>query len=234
MEKIKEYLSLIVFVFLLILYAVFLSKTAPKNHKDTTRLVARVGVFGALSAILYIVPVFQIKLFFLPSFMELHFDEIPAFIAGFAYGPIAGAGVILIKTILKMPFSSSLAVGELCDLILSLVFVIPASMIYKKKRNLKGVTIAISIATILQLFASVILNIYVILPFYMNVMGLPYEQLLALCRLANPNVTDLGFTYALYCVLPLNLIKNAFVLVITFFLYRHIHVLLRFENPRNS
>jgi len=234
MNDFFEYLSLFIFALLLILYAAFLAKVTPQNHRNSTRLLARVGVFGALSAILYIVPIFQIKLFFLPSFLELHFDEIPAFIAGFAYGPIAGTMVILIKTILKLPFTSSLTVGEWSDFLFSLVFVVPASFLYQKKRTLKGAVLAISFSSLLQLMVSAILNVYLVLPFYMNVMGLPYENLLALCKIANPNVMDLGWTYGLYCVIPLNLIKDAIVLVITFFIYRHIHVLLHLQNPSNS
>lgn len=237
MEDTQKKLTLGFLVVLLISFFAYLGKVRVKNvssGSSRARLVARVGMFGALSAILYIVPIFQIKLIFLPSFLELHFDEVPAFIAGFAYGPVAGALVLLIKTILKLPFTSTLCVGELSDLLYSLAFVLPASFIYQKERNLKGVAKGLFLSTILQLIVSLVSNIYIMLPFYMNVMGLPYDLILKWCEAANPNVTNLEWGYGLLCVLPLNLIKDAIVIVITFFVYRHVHTFLRLENPSKS
>ena len=57
---------------------------------NSTRFIARVAIFGAFASILYVVPIFTINLPFIPSFLSLHFDEIPCFIAGFAYGPLSG------------------------------------------------------------------------------------------------------------------------------------------------
>jgi membrane protein CcdC involved in cytochrome C biogenesis len=88
----------------------------PHQKYDRTKFIARVGIFSAIATILYVVPIFRIHVFFLPSFLELHFDEVPAFIAGFAYGPWAGFAVLVIKTIIKLPFTDTLCVGELSDL----------------------------------------------------------------------------------------------------------------------
>ena len=157
----------------------------------------------------------------MPAFLSLHFDEVPAFIAGFA--------VLVIKTIIKLPFTETLCVGELSDLIFSTAFVVPAAIIYQKKRNLKGVALGFALSTILQLIVSTVLNIYAMLPFYMFVMGFSYEALLSMCQAANPAITSLGWPYGLFAILPLNLIKDAAVIVITFIVYRSIHSLLHFE-----
>ena len=71
----------------LVVAFLFYGKTHQDHHFDWVRFISRVAIFGAISTILYIVPVFQIQLPFVPSFLQLHFDEIPAFIAGYAYGP---------------------------------------------------------------------------------------------------------------------------------------------------
>ncbi len=232
MDEFRKYAMLVGFVILLFLLLRYYRCVSSNEENDRTRFVARAGVFGALSAVLYIVPIFQIKLPFLPSFMEIHFDEIPAFIAGFAYGPGVAFGAILIKTLLKLPFSSTLTVGEWADFLFGIVFVLPSSAIYQKKRNLRGVAMGFLISTILELLVSALFNVYVFLPFYMNVMGLPYEQILALCQLANQNVTSLGWPYALYCVLPLNIMKDVLAIIITFFIYRHIHTFLSREKSK--
>jgi len=230
-NEIKNWIALIAFFVLVFLtFKVYFAGTPRKNF-DRVRFMTRVAIFGAISSILYVVDVFQIHLPFLPSFLALHFDEIPAFIAGFAYGPWAGFAVIVIKTIMKLPFTSTLVVGEISDLLFSTAFVVPAAIIYQRKRNLKGVAIGFAVSTVLQLIVSAVLNVYAMLPFYLYVMGFSKEGLLYVCQLANPAITDLGWTYAAYAVLPLNLIKDAAVIIVTFVVYRSIHKLLHFDRP---
>lgn len=214
-----------------IVFVILYSKYMKSKEFSWVRFAARVGIFGALSAILYVVPVFQLKLPFLPAFMELHFDEIPAFIAGYAYGPFTALIVILVKTIIKLPFSSTLMVGELADFLFSSAFVLPAAFIYKKVRNLKGVFIGFGVSFVLQVIVASVMNVFAILPFYMQVMNYPYDVIMDMCSEANPLVKNLGFDYVMFVVVPLNVIKNTIVLVITFFVYKGIHKALRWEKP---
>lgn len=206
-----------IFAFLKIYYS---SKEYKKIH-NTTRFMARVAIFGAISALLYIFIKFPVP--FLPSFLEFHFDEVPVFIAGFAYGPLTAFCVLLVKTVIKLPFTSTLGVGELCDLIYSTVFILPAVLIYKKKRNFKHALLGLGVGTVLQLATSLILNIYIMVPFYMSVMGLSQEAILGLCQKANPAITDIGWSFGLFAVLPFNAIKDAVVLVLTILTYKSMH-----------
>lgn len=226
----------ICFIILLILLVVFLLKlyfsSYPRPHFSYSRLAARVGIFGALASVLYVVPVFSISLPFLPPFLSLHFDEVPVFIAAFAYGPWTGMAVLVIKTLIKLPFTSTLCVGELADFLFSAAFILPAAFIYQKKRNLKGVGIGFAVGTICQLVVSMVLNVYAMLPFYMFVMGLSYETILGMCQAVNPAITDLSWPYAFMAVLPLNLIKDAAVIVLTFLIYRSIGRLLHYEGDK--
>lgn len=193
------------------------------NYSIATKFIVRVAIFGAISAILYIVPFLKFPIPFFPQFLEFHFDEIPALIAGFAYGPMSAFGILLIKTIIKLPFSSSLTVGELSDFIYSLVFIIPASYIYKKHRNFKGALTGLLVGTFGQLLVSLIFNVYVMIPFYLFVFNMSKEQLLKICQLANPNITDIRWGYGLMAVLPFNAIKDALVIVITLLIYKATH-----------
>lgn len=221
---------LLLLVLMVVTIMLYHSRNAEEKARfSTTKLIARIAIFGAMAAILYAVPFFTIKLPFFPSFLSLHFDEVPAFIAGFAYGPVAGFGVLLIKTIIKLPFTSTATVGEFGDLLLSAIYLIPVCLIYKKWRNLKGVAIGFSVGTVLQAIAGMVLNVYVYIPFYSVFYGIPMEGLLSLCQLANPAITDVGWSYAVLAVLPFNLLKDAIVIVLTFFVYRSIHVFLRFN-----
>ncbi|MCI2111772.1 MAG: ECF transporter S component [Bacilli bacterium] len=229
--EVRNWIALAFFFLICVLTVKVYSLQSKAKSYDRVRFMTRVAIFGAISSILYVVDIFQIHLPFLPSFLALHFDEIPAFIAGFAYGPWAGFAVIAIKTVIKMPFTRTLLVGELSDLVFSTVFVVPAALIYKKRRDLKGVALGFAVSSVLQLIVSAVMNVYAMLPFYIYVMGFTKEGLLALCQLANPAITDLGWTYAAFAVVPLNLIKDAAVIVMTFIVYRSIHKLLHFDHP---
>lgn len=222
--------TLIVAIAFVLIYSRFVKKA----NFSWIRFIARVAIFSALSTILYIVKVFEVHLPFLPPFLALHFDEIPAFIAGYAYGPYAALIVILVKTIIKLPFTSTLAVGELADFIFSCTFVLPATFVYKKIRNFKGVFIGLGISVVLQVVVAMVMNVYAILPFYIQVMGMTEEMILGMCQKANPSITNIDWSYAFLAVMPLNLIKDAIVIFVTFIIYRGIHKTLRWETPESK
>ena len=201
----------------------------PNKDFNRVRFITRIGIFAGFSAILYIVEIFTIKLPFFPSFLSLHFDEIPAFIAGFAYGPLSGLLVIVIKTVVKLPFTSTLGVGELTDLILSGIYVFIVTFVYKKIRNLKGVAIGFAIGTAVQVLMAMLLNVYAMIPFYMFMFNMSENTLLSVMRAAVPAIRDIGWSYALLAVLPFNLLKDGIVIALTFVIYRSLHVYLRFK-----
>lgn len=190
----------------------------------TTRFIVRAGIFSALSALLYIFVKFSVP--FLPSFLEFHFDEIPAFIASFAYGPLMGIVVLVIKTLIKLPFTQTLCVGELADLIYSLAFILPGAFIYKRHRNIKAVFLGLGIGLVCQLATSLLINVYVMIPFYAFVMGFTEEGILSICQLANPNIIDVKWSLALYGVLPFNALKDVCVIALTFPTYKLLHNLI--------
>lgn len=200
---------------------------------NLVRFMSRVAIFGALSAILYIVPFLKFPLPFFPSFLEFHFDEIPVFIAGFAYGPFSAFAVLVVKTIIKLPFTSTLTVGEWADLIYSSAFIIPAAIIYQRRRDIKGVIAGFSLGFIVQIIVSLVFNVYIMIPFYMFVMGFPEAAILAMAQAANPAVTNIGWSLGFLAIVPFNLLKNTMVVILTFLVYKSIHqFMVRFEEKK--
>lgn len=219
-------LGIVVIAWLTWFVKVFFDQNITKKSINWTRFIVRVAIFGAMAAILYAVPVLKFPVPIFPSFLEFHFDEIPAFIAGFAYGPFSAICVLLIKTVIKLPLSSTLCVGEITDFIFSAAFIIPATLFYKHRRRFSGAAIGIAIGTLCQVVISVILNIYAMVPFYMSVYGLNEEQLLAICQAANPAIKDIKWAYGLMAVLPFNLIKDSIVVLVTMLVYKSLHRLI--------
>lgn len=232
-DNVRNYVFFALVAILVVCIIKLYGKFSPNKNFNYTKLVARVGVFSAMAAILYCVPIFQFSLPIFPSFLEFHFDEIVPFIAGFAYGPVVSFFVILVKTLLKFVLvgTSTAGVGEASDFILGLIQVLPAVIIYKKKRNLKGVAIGFGVSTLLHLIGAMILNVYVLIPFYIQFyFGGDSATLLAICKAANPAINDVGWGYAFFAVLPFNALKDIVVIIVTFLIYRNIHHILRFEN----
>ena len=215
---------LVIAVACIVVAGVFmLAKLVKKKNTITTKFIARTGLFAAMSIILYIVPGLTFGVPFFPAFLEFHFDEVPALIAGFAYGPLSGFFVILVKTLVKLPFTSTMGVGELADFIYSSAFIIPAAIIYKKHRSVKGALVALLIATLIQVLTSSLITSFLILDFYIFMMGFPKGAILGMCQAANPRITSLGWTFWAYVGVPFNAMKDAMVVAITFILYKRLH-----------
>lgn len=209
-----------------IILVVAFCKLFLKKNPITTKFIARTSLFAAMSIILYLVPIFKFHVPFFPAFLEIHFDEVPALIAGFAYGPLSGFFVVLIRTIAKLPMTSTMMVGELADFIYSSILVIPSAIIYKKFHNVKGALIGLGVSTILQLIVSAIITTYILLEFYIFMMGWPKEVILEMCQAANPNVNELGLTFMFLVCIPFNAFKDVIIVALTFVLYKNLHKLI--------
>ena len=227
--------GLFIFVaFIVIFLAKFLAKFFFKGKVMTTRFIARTAVFAAISIILYTVPFLKFSLPIFPSFLEIHLDEIPAFIAGFAYGPLSGALVILIKTIVKLPLTNTACVGELADFIYSIVFVVPATIIYKKHRTIRGAVVSMGVATVIQIITASLVTTFVMLDAYSVLYRLPKSVILGMCQKINPAITSLGLPFLLMVALPFNALKDGIVVILTFLLYKRLRILFnRIDAQKN-
>ena len=78
--------------------------------KFNTRVLTGTAMLAAVATVLMYME-FPIPI--MPAFIKLDVSELPALIAGFAYGPVAGIVVCLIKNLIKLPSTSTAAVGEL-------------------------------------------------------------------------------------------------------------------------
>ena len=217
-----------VFIFIIIFafkaFSKFISKKKPVI---STKLIARTAVFAAISIVLYTVPFLKFSLPIFPAFLEIHLDEIPAFLAGFAYGPLSGFLVILLKTVVKLPLTGTAGVGELADFIYSVAFVLPAAFIYKKHRTLKGAFVSIGVATVVQIVASSLCTTFIMLDMYSKLYHLPKAVILSMCQKINPAIKDLGLPFLFMVALPFNALKDAIVVVVTMILYKRLRLLFK-------
>ena len=198
-----------------------------KKNLNPVKFITVTGIFGALAVILYVV-VPDFSLGFTPPWLKVHLDEIPMFLVGYMYGPAASIIVNLLKMIVKLPFTSTACVGEIGDFIFSLIFVIPAVILYEKRRKLSSVFIGMGISTFAHVVFAMLLNVYFMIPFYSALYGLPLSVLESMCSKIVPAVSGDNWVwlYASIMVAPMNLIKDVMVIAVVLLLYKRLHILI--------
>lgn len=192
-----------------------------RDGKWSAARIARIGVLAALSAILYAIPGIPV----IPPIYKLDFSTMPALLAGFAMGPISGLIVLLIKDLTGLMHSSSMGVGEIADFLMSGAFVVTASLLYARRRDIKGAVFGMAAGTVVMGAMGVIANYAVLIPFYVNVMSMPIEKIVGMIAKTIPAVDSMG-KLLLIAVLPFNLLKGAILSVVAGILFKYIKPLL--------
>ena len=199
--------------------------TAAMNGSNI-RTIVSVGMLAAISVVLML---FEFPLpFIAPSFYELDFSEVPILIGAFALGPVAGVMAELVKILLNLAIggTDTAFVGELANFIMGCAFVIPASLIYKRKKSRKNALIGLGVGVISITAAAICINALVLLPAYSKAFGTPIEVFIEMGTAIHPSINGI-WTFAFLAVAPFNLLKGILVSVITMLLYKHISPILK-------
>ncbi|MBP5528952.1 MAG: ECF transporter S component [Lachnospiraceae bacterium] len=171
--------------------------------------VKKITTLAMLAAMAYIVMAF-IRIPLMPAAPFLEYDPKDIFfvIAGFLFGPIESLVIIILVCLIEMvTVSTSGPIGLLMNVIASACFVIPAALIYKKKKNLTFAIIGLA-SGVLCMTASMVLWNWLISPLYM---GVPREVI----------VPMLPTVFA-----PFNLIKAGINMALTLIIYKPISTIL--------
>ena len=190
--------------------------------KTTLRHMTVAGLFGAIAFVLMF---FSFGIKFISPFAEFDFSAIPELIGGYVLGPLGALYIIIIKLLLKLLFqgSSSMFTGEVQNLILSLSYVLPAILYYRKHRTKKGAVIGLTIGSVLSIVMAVITNLYLIIPAYITLYGMNWDGIIEICTAANPFIKNIP-TFVAFSVLPFNIILRFVSSVLTILVYKKISV----------
>lgn len=193
-------------------------------NRSNLRTMVQVSMLGAVSAVLMM---FEIPLGFAPSFYKMDLSEVPVLIGAFAMGPVAGALIELVKVLIHLVTASTTAgVGDLANFLIGCSFIVPASVIYTRKKCKKSAVIGMAVGGVFMITVGCLLNAFVLLPFYGKVFGMPIDALVAMGTAVNPAIQSVtGFV--ILAVAPFNLVKVVAVSVITLLLYKHISPILK-------
>lgn len=201
------------------------------TKKNRAEYLAKIAAYTAISYILYVLCKFSLPMMF-PSFLDIQISELPALIAGFSMGPISGCLVIVLKCLLKLPLSGTMFVGEATDILLGICFVLPSSLIYNARKNKITALIGLIVGSVLVTIMSIIVNRFISIPFYVEVMfGGSFAPLINMMSALYKDITvdNFYFWYLLVGILPFNILRCAIVSAVTYLLYPRLQRPLRLE-----
>lgn len=156
------------------------------------------------------------------NFIALDFSDLPALIGAFAYGPVAGVLIELIKNIIHLAVSKSGYVGELSNFMLGAIFTATAGIIYKNKKSKKAAIIGGTVGALLMALVSWPSNYFIVYPFYYNFM--PKATVLSLYQDVF-RVNSIEAALVIYNI-PFTFIKGMISVIITRFIYKPLSPIL--------
>jgi len=194
-----------------------------KNSKLRRMTVA--GLFGAIA---FVLMYFSFGIPVLSPFAEFDLSALPELIGGYVLGPIGAVYITVIKLLLKLLFqgTSSMFTGEVQNLILSISYVLPAILYYRKNKTKKGAIIGLAIGSVISVVMAVITNLYLIFPAYIALYGMNWDGIIEICTAANPMITNIP-TFVAFSVIPFNVISRLVSSVIAILVYKKISVPLK-------
>ena len=196
----------------------YICKSMPKRRG--ARYVAFVAMFGAIAAVLML---FEIPLFFAPSFYKIDLSEIPVLMCSFYLGPVAGVICELLKIIVKLLLkgTSTMFVGDFANFVVGCTFVLPASIIYHVKKSKKTAIIGMASGTAVMTVFGSLFNAVYLLPKFATIFGMPLEAIIGMGTEVNRAINSVS-TLVLFAVVPFNLLKGIVVSVATLFIYKRL------------
>jgi len=186
------------------------------------RKIAVTAILGAAATVLMFLS-FPMP-FLIPPFIKMDFSELPALLATFSLGPASGVAVCLIKNLINVMSTTTGGVGELANFLMGIFFVLPAGLIYRRKKTRGGALLASVVGAVVMAAVSVPINYFISYPFYTSFM--PLDVIIGMYQELIPSMDGL-----LACLLvfnmPFTLLKGLLDVLLAFLIYKPLSPLLK-------
>lgn len=181
-------------------------------NTNANKLV-KISLLTAMSLILRYIEFPILPLF---PWLLMDFSDIPALLAAFGIGPLAGIIIELLKNILILVVkgTNSGLIGEFGNFLVGVALILPASLLYHRNKSKKSAVLGMLLSGIFMEVAAIIINIYVLLPAYGMHMS-----------------TTESLKYITVGLLPFNGLKALLVSILTYLIYKKTSVLIFNDSP---
>lgn len=194
------------------------------NSKKTINYVVKIAILAALSAVIMLL---EFPLPFAPGFYKLDLSEAVILMGGFAMGPVAAAVIELIKNLINILLNGTTTafVGEFANFLTGCALVVPASLIYKYHKTLKGAIVSLAVGTVSLVIIGSTFNYFVLIPAFSSMYHMPLDEIVSMGSKLNPLVSDLK-TLVVFAVAPFNIVKGVLCSLINLLLYKRVSKIL--------
>lgn len=172
---------------------------------NTNRFI-KLSLLSAIAVILMYIDFPVIPIF---PWLKIDLSDVPALMGAFAFGPLAGVIIELMKNllILIVKGTGTAFVGELANFLVGVALVWPAAMVYKKNKTKKTAVLGMVLGILFIEVVGILANVYLLLPAYG--MAMSKAELMQ---------------YVTVGLIPFNGIKAILVCGITYALYKKVSV----------
>lgn len=181
------------------------------NQQKNKRFI----VISMLSAVAFILMFIKFPLPFLPPYLTLDFSDVPALLATFIFGPVAGIIVELIKNLLNFLFNMGDPIGPVANFAAAVSLLLVAYYVSKAVKSRYSIIIGLCAGIVAMTIVLSILNYFVLLPLYGMIMNL------------GDVVKNLKIIIV-SGIIPFNIIKGIAVSVIFLLLFKRLKNALRY------
>ena len=195
--------------------------TQTKSGILSTAGLTRIAILAAVGVALSML---EFPIFAGAPFYKLDPSGLAIMLAGFSMGFPAGVLTLLIKDLVSLLVRPSGGwVGQLADFIALFAFSAPAVLIYFRNKNRKNALIGMAAGTLCMAVISVLVNKWIMLPFYM---GAYHMDMSGILSYANTAGVDSEWKLLLMITAPFNLLKGAVLSAVTGLIYKPLSPLL--------
>ena len=180
-------------------------------------VMTRIAILAAAASILFLIEIPVV------AFYKLDLSNIPVLLGAFSMGTIPGLIILGIKSAIGLLHSSSAGIGELADFVMGAALVIPAALIYHQNKTRKNAIIGMAIGTVCMVIAGILMNKFVLLPFYM---GAYHMDMQGIINYAKVSGVDTEWKLLLLITGPFNLLKGVVLSIVAGLIYKPLSPIL--------
>ncbi len=195
-----------------------------QNVRTSVISIRTIAITAMLAAVAYLLAFAEFPVPLSPSFARMDLSDMPALIGAFAFGPLVGLVVELIKNALQLFTTSTAGIGEFANFAIGTVYVVTAGWIYQKNKTKKTAWIAFIVASVVMGVMAAIMNYFVLLPMFEQFM--PLEQVIASFGAIIPFIKT-KLDVVLYNAFPFNMLKGLLIGILTMLVYKRLTPLLK-------
>ena len=199
----------------------FVSLTAKKHTSSNTRTITMTGMLAAIS---YILAFLEFPVPLSPAFARMDLSDFPALIGAFAFGPVCGLMIELVKNGLQLFSTSTGGVGELANFLMGGSYVLAAGFFYKRNKTKKNAVISWILASIVMGITAALTNYFILLPMFEAFM--PLDQVIASFGAFIPFIRT-KLDVVLFNAFPFNLLKGLVIGALTMLVYKRLRPILK-------